>query len=320
MHAAKSNATQRADLVVAVDDAGDFNASSTIPHFYVAAMVRAGKEEQFRRWEAGIPARGRKHGEVKGGYLTDDQLHDFVREVLASAPRILVTRVAADPGKHVPGDISGHRAETVALNRAASARLSAGGNSTLAAEAARLAGWLDRAKDAQYLKLAVQTECVARSLANTVGHAISGRFDRELPSLRYKIDQGLADKAKDRQLWKRMVQFQVRRLDQQEGHQVVSLDTWERTGHPFLDLYRLPGGWNFDPLFEGRCAFLPSKDHFEICIADIVASVHRSYFAHGRCKVVYERMMRSGVFAHRGEWFTLRLAPQRQRAGQTAPA
>jgi hypothetical protein len=291
------------DLVVAVDEAGDFKTTSSIDHFYVAAIIRPGKEEQFHRWEAGIPAKGRKDGEVKGGYLTDDQLHDFVREVVCAQPRVIITRFAIQPSMHAPGNIRAHQAATVRLAEESAKRFRAQRNAELATEAAGLARWLGGMEAAQYVKFATQTKCVSQSLADVVGHSITGGFDQNLASLRYKIDRGLlGDSPEERLYWKRTVGMQVRRLA--EDDRLVSLDTWDASGHPFLDLYDKDGYWDFNPLFDHRCDFLNSADHFELRIADIVASMHRTFHMSSnqawRMHSAYARMGRCGAFARLG--------------------
>jgi hypothetical protein len=302
------------DLVVAIDEAGDFRADSDRDHFFVAAIVRPGKEEQYRRWEHGVPGKERKDGEVKGGYLSDDRLHDFVREVLAAEPRVRIVRIAIQPSLHEPGVIAKHQTDSVALAEAKATEFERSGHRRAALEVRGHARWLAAMKQGQYLKVALQTMCVARSLSHTVAHAISGGYDFELPTLRYKIDRGLIDDDPvKRRYWRRMVAMQARRLPEDE--RVVSLDTWEVTGHPFLDLYRAgpegPEGWNFGPLFNNRCDFLGSLEHYEIRIADIVASIHRSYFGTNRKerKSVYERIARAGLFTFKGAFSKLLLDP-----------
>jgi len=292
------------DLVIAVDEAGDFRASSSLDHFYVAAIVRPGKEEQYQRWEAGIPARNRKEdGEVKGGYLTDDRQHDFVREVICASPRVIITRVAIQPSMHPPGSLRAHQAATVKLAQESAARFKRHGNAGMVAEASGFARWLQRMQEPQYMKLALQTEVVAQSLADAVGHAVTGGFDLELPSLRYKIDRGvLGDSPEDRRYWKRFIATQVRRLP--EDTALVSLDTWEATGHPFLDLYRHGSGWDLNPLFDERCDFVSSRDHYQLRIADIVASLHRLFYMskdeQWKTRSAYARMERRRAFARSG--------------------
>lgn len=294
-----------ADLVVAVDEAGDFKLTSAFDHFYIAAIVRPGKEEQFLKWEKGIPSINRKEGEVKGGYLTPDQLHDFVREVVCRRPTVIVTPFTIQPANPL-GDIAAHQAEMVQDLTEFAETCRRQGNKGRAAEARDVARWIERMSQSHHAKLEVQAECVAQSLADVVGHSIVGDFDRELPSLRYKIDRGLiGDKPTDHLYWRRTVQIHARNLP--ENRRLLTFDTWAKQGHPFFDLYRPNGVWNFDPLFDNRCDFLDSKDHFELRIADIVASICRTFYQstdrERQTNGPFARMRRGKVFAGLGNVF-----------------
>jgi len=97
--------------------------------------------------------------------------------------------------------------------------------------------------------------------------------------------------------------MQLRRLQSR----LVFPDTWLKTGHPFMDLYydSAKGQWNLGPLFNDRCEFLPSEKHFELQIADIVASMHRRFHLNAdrqwRRHSPYSRMKRCRAFARKGQ-------------------
>jgi hypothetical protein len=295
-----------ADLVIAIDDAGDFKTGSELYHFYVGAMVRAGKEEQFRRWEDGLPAQCRKDGEVKGGYLSADRQHDFVREVICSEPRVIITRITIQPSIHEPGAIASQQTETVRLLRLDAESFETHGLRDKAAEALGMARWIAHSKEPHYVKLWVQTQCIAQSFADAVGHSYVGGFDGELASLRYKIDPGLLGDDDPSRLtyWRRFLAMQLRRFRTEERGGFPAV--WQETGHPFMDLYyRGENRWDFRALFEERCDFPSSKDSFEIRIADIVGSIHRQFWMgldkRMRRYTPYARMRRCGAFAGRGK-------------------
>src|SRR5207244_3069958 len=105
------------------------------------------------------------------------------------------------------------------------------------AEALGFARWIQRISESAYIKLWTQSECVALAFTDVVGHSISGGYDDELPSLRYKIDPGFIEDgdAARCEYWRRFVAMQLRRLATDE--RMVFPAEWRDTGHPFMDLY-----------------------------------------------------------------------------------
>jgi hypothetical protein len=49
--------------------------------------------------------------------------------------------------------------------------------------------WLKKLNYSQYLKVYILGECLAAALVNTVGHAVTGGYDEELPRMQFLIDR-----------------------------------------------------------------------------------------------------------------------------------
>ena len=89
-------------MIIAIDETGDSNESSERLNLFIAIQIRQRKtlyrqkHDEFHSWEASIDRSLKNHkGEIKTSSLSDDQLFDFARQVMAGAvpvgPRTLGT-------------------------------------------------------------------------------------------------------------------------------------------------------------------------------------------------------------------------------------
>jgi hypothetical protein len=133
-------------------------------------------------------------------------------------------------------------------------------------------GWLKKLSYPQYLKLELLGYCIVSSLVNTVGHSISGRYDEELTRITFKIDQDFIKQPRHNIFWRELLANQLWNFSQEEPLPI--LNTWEEKGHPFLEKYRASGNrLNLNQLFQNNCSFVNSDGHFEVRIADAVATI-----------------------------------------------
>jgi len=279
-------------MILKLDETGDFRPGSESPHFFVAVHVQPRTETRHADWERSLPKRYKgSAGEFKGATLPEDHLASFVAEVLKPSPTVLVTPVVMVPAEQSPETIEQHRTYSLATVNDSQLQMAMAGNAKGAKGVSEMAAWLRRMSLPIYLKMTSMDACVAHSLRDAVGHAITGGYDRELPALQYKIDRDFIRDRRQQTFWNQMLRAYVQKTMVGE-EAFFSLDTWEETGHPFLDLYgrRLSDGravWDLTPLFRDRCHFLDSKKHFELRIADCVAAIIRRYHSGVDCRTLY---------------------------------
>jgi hypothetical protein len=284
------------EMILALDETGDFRIDSHAPHFFVAVQIRAGKEAQFAAWESAIPRRHKGAvGEFKGATLPEDYLAGFVRDVLEAEPVIRITPVGLVPAMHKPGTVEQHKNYSLATVNDSQIQISRAGNAKLAKQVAEMASWLRRMSLPLYLKASAMFSCIAYALRDTVGHAIAGGYDLELPPLEFKIDRDFVRDRTQQVYWGQFLRTHMKTVMVGENA-LVSLDAWEKTGHPFRDLYArtLPNGrrvWDLTALFRDRCRFLDSKRHFELRVADLVAAILRRYHSRRDCRAIYPNVV-----------------------------
>ena len=137
----------------------------------------------------------------------------------------------------------------------------------------------------QYLKIFVLGECIAAALVNTVGHSISGKYDNELPNIRYLIDKDFIKEPRHNSFWHELLRNQL--YDSSKKNPLPLLRQWKKRGHPFLDKYMKNGHMNLNELFWKKLEFVPSHKNFEIRTADAVNTILLRYFNQQRCIDAY---------------------------------
>ena len=127
-------------------------------------------------------------------------------------------------------------------------------------------------------------------MVNTVGHAIRGRYDEELPRMKFLIDRDFIKEPRPNIFWHELLRNQLYYASKEDPLPV--LERWKTRGHPFLDKYTRNGRLNFNELFWKQCTFVPSHDHFEIRIADAVNTIVSRYFTKRQCYDAYALIRR----------------------------
>lgn len=259
---------------IAIDETGDFQAGSRKPHSFVAAHVRAGKEEQFRAWEQQLP-RSLKNasGEIKGSVLNDDQLQAFMVQVLRSAPRVRLSPVSIVPALNPPARMKALRDRSLApgYDRALQARLI--GNKAGADSFQKFADWYQRLSYPVFLKVVTLSHCLFNALSDAVIFSVRDDAEAELPTLEFVIDRDFVRK----QAQQEHFIDNVRRVGESASRKrpIVCPREWIEEGHPFVEMYGCDEGWDFSSLYWERCSFARSHDRFELRVADVAASILR---------------------------------------------
>ncbi len=280
-------------MIIAIDETGSFAADSNKLQFFIAVHLRQRKtlykikQQQFTRWEVSLPRKLKNsRGEIKSSSLSDEQLFPFSREVVCSHPIIRITPQAIRPTDNPETIIDKYRAVALIGINAGVKEYNESGRISQARTYQEFSNWLKKLSYAQYLKIFVLGECIAAALVNTVGHAIAGGYDKELPNMQYLIDRDFVKEPRHNTFWHELLRNHLYHTSKRTPLPI--LDKWKKTGHPFLDKYMKNGYMNFNELFWKRLEFVSSHEHFEIRIADAVNTIISRYFNDRQCVKAYK--------------------------------
>jgi hypothetical protein len=244
------------------------------------------KQRQFADWEAKLP-RSLKNprGEIKSSSLSDHQLEELAREVVCAPFHVGITPFAVRPTEN-PGTILENRRAVALMGISEGTKeYLALGRDGVARTYEEFGNWLKKLSYAQYLKIVILGQCIAAALVNGIGHAISGRYDEELPRMHFLIDRDFVKEPRHNTFWHELLRNQLYQASQ--SNPIPILDKWKKKGHPFLDKYSTDGQYDFNELFWKHLDFVPSHEHFEIRIADAVNTIIARFFNQRRCHVAF---------------------------------
>jgi hypothetical protein len=280
-------------MIIAIDESGSFGAGLRDRSFFIAVHIRQRKtlyklkRQQFVEWEGSLPkALKNPKGEIKSSALSDDQLTDFARRVICAHYSVGITPFTVRPSDNSESVIEKHR-QVALIGICESAKEYARLEKPRLAQLYNEFGhWLKKLSYPQYLKIFVLGECLATAMVNTVGHAISGGYDTELPRMQFLIDRDFIKEPRPNVFWRQLLRHQLYYASKENPLPI--LKRWITKGHPFLEKYTRNGELNFNEIFSKYCTFVPSHEHFEVRIADAVNTIVSRYFNKRQCRNAYE--------------------------------
>lgn len=146
------------------------------------------------------------------------------------------------------------------------------------------ANWLENLGYTPFLKIEMLGACIYAASVNTVGHSINGGYDKqELPRIRYKIDRDFIREPRHLLFWRIPLRNQI--YHESKAEPLPLLKQWQRTGHPFLETFGSERHAAITEIFETRCDFLRSHEHFEIRMADAVGTIMNRFWNHRTCQL-----------------------------------
>jgi len=275
-------------MITGIDEVGDFGLGSTDLNYFVGVHIdqnqgRLGiKHSQFRLWEDVVPVKHRDNGEVKGRLLSDELLMTFHEQVLASEPQVLVSAVGTIPNQNTKEAVTKHVGKEIdALVRVQQHHNEQGNPSARTYH--RMLVWYKNlaGRPDMFLKLKCLEELMRISIPYVFGYAqlqciLDGGDERNLEHLAFKIDKDYI-RARDPMIyWREHLRQSL--MYTRGPLEVPMLPFWTRKEAPLHRHYPLIGGQGVDlrSLFIDRLAFFESKDHWEVRMADIFATIlHR---------------------------------------------
>ncbi len=280
-------------MIIAIDETGSFSADSNELQFFVAIHMRQRKtlykikQRHFSDWESLLPSSLKNSkGEIKSSSLSDEQLFSFAKKVIGSNPIIRITPLAINPVDNPKAKIDKYRkVMLIGINEGVKG-YNALGREIDAKIYQEFGNWLKKLNYAQFLKIYVLGDCIAEALVNTVGHSITGKYDNELPNIRYLIDRDFIKEPRHNSFWHELLRNQI--YHSSKTNPLPLLKKWKKQGHPFLTKYMKDGYMNLNELFWKRLEFVSSHIYFEIRIADAVNTIISRYFNKHECINAYK--------------------------------
>jgi hypothetical protein len=273
-------------MIIGIDDSGNFQSDKL--SMFAAIFIRPKKakniKKAFEKWERTLPKECSVNGEVKGWLLTDNQLQYFVEHIMSDNGYCQIKHqvFAIAPDNDTNNKLEKQRAKNVTQYRdgAVESRKKGKKYFTVAGEYEQTADWLASKSMKTLLKIELLGMTIFKSFNLAIITSVLRGYDKELGKLTIKIDEGLVDRPSSKAYWRDIMRSTFWQLSRHNGG-VIHISEW-RANHPFLKrFYKHPQSTESLAMFTGEIRecmdFYDSRDHFEIRIADIVAS---TYFRH----------------------------------------
>lgn len=289
-------------MIIGIDEVGDFATYSQRYNFFVATLIDQAenwheiKKVAFENWENNVSEDAKEDGEIKGRLLSEKDLKRFTNEVIRSEKPIRIESVCFIPSDNSVESMEKYKEIQINSIDEVLQRYINKCNEEVVAKFEKIQRWFSSNKKVNYqhfMKMLLLNKCISIVHKNAIGVSILLEllYDKEaknLLNMEFKIDQNFLDSEQKKGHWKGILRNYL--LNDSKENPVPLLDTWEQTGHPFLDKYKKDGQLNLKDLFENHCDFVDSKDHFEVRIAEIVGTIFHRKFNKEECQEVYESL------------------------------
>ena len=280
-------------MLIAIDESGNFSATSSYRNFFTAIHLRQRKtlykekKRQFTDWENSLPKNLKNHkGEIKSSSLSEDHLLDFTKKILCIHPFVGVTPFSIRPRKNPESVIKKHRQVYLIGIREGEKEYANMGRASMAQFYHEFGNWVKKLNYSKFLKIMMLGRCMHGALINTIGHSVAGNYDRdELMRMKYLIDRDFIIERRPNAFWHELLRNQLYQASKRDPLPVP--DIWERRGHPFLDKYIKGENFNLSELFVKNCFFVHSHENFEIRIVDAINTIVSRWFNKRQCRNAY---------------------------------
>lgn len=290
-------------MILGIDEVGDFAINSEQFHFFLVVQLDQNKngieikKKQFSDWLKTIPEEKiNDNGEVKGTDLTDEELYEFAKQVIAADPITRILQVRVVPAENPPELIEKFKEIEIGRIQGAIEYYQENGNQQIVKDLQRLIYWYKNRNYQHVLKMLILHRAISEALNETIGISIllsllpGNEEEKNLLNIKLKIDRDFINGPHPRIFWGEILRNAIREYS--KAKPILVLDTWKDSGHPFLEKYKTPDGkLNFKDILKENCQFFHSHEHFEIQMADIAGNMVHRYQNRGRCKDAYNKLV-----------------------------
>ena len=269
-------------MFIGVDESGDFETDEA--SIYVAALIRPRHAlkifRAYENWLKDIPDKSKVNGEVKGWLLTENELCNFVRQVMqpknASHIRYISFRVDINE-KNINWLKRNQKSMGLEYRRQAYEFKKKGETNSEQAYL-QLAEWLEKHKPKTLFKIEVLGNLVTDSIIRCLFYATSKGFGRETSNLKVEIDEAFGERNDPRFLffWRSLLSRHTYTSTHASGG--VRFPAGWSDSHPFMRKFvDIPNSQGrkiyLKNTYSDAIQFKDSKDTISIQIADIIASM-----------------------------------------------
>ena len=293
-------------MYIGIDETGDFKLDML--NFFISVFIRykylTKIESVFTTWEKSLPNNFKNsNGEVKGSLLSEEILEDFINNIIFNKYyEIRYCCYGVSTHQASWDHVNLQRKMTTEQLEVAVEKYKEQGKQyyKVANQYNNMLGWYKKLSNQNILKIAVLGSAVLDSLYHAICYSAIHKFDNELNCLEFKIDKDFIDKGAKTRNWKEILRNQL--WNSRQG--ITILKEWDKS-HPFLKTFIKDIKDNrvyLNNEFKKRINFYNSRFHWEIRIADIVATINRRYIVSKKCSSVFKKLRQSsfskGLYDH----------------------
>ena len=289
-------------MVLGIDEVGDFAIGSESFHYFIAVHLDQNhngiirKKNQFYQWLNTISDNKKnQYGEVKGKDLTDQELYYFAEKVIATNPPVRITQMRLIPKENPEDLVEEFKKIEISQYEKAVEYFANKNRPQVSEEYQKLIYWYKNRNYQQYIKIIMLNKTIPEALRNTIIIAIvlseiPGSSHDNLLKIKIKIDRDFINGPQPRLFFGELLKHAFRTFT--NNNPIPALDTWEKSGHPFLDKYlKSNGKYDFKEILYDNCNFCHSHEQFEIQMADITGNIIHRFQNRQRCKDAYEKLV-----------------------------
>lgn len=288
-------------MIVGIDETGDFDHRSDKQNYFTAVLIDQNnnkftiKESQFRIWESSIPADNRdQKGEAKGQKLTDKQLEEFYDQVLKPEPKVLYSVVRFNASQTSPETLLKHKEIEIKEFEQVLQYFKKEARGNWSQWYYKIIGWYKNRNYQEIIKL----KCLETLIGQTLNYGfpysqlryILDKDEKNITNFSFKIDKDFISAKNVQIYWTELLRNFWLEFSSRNPLRLIDLPDKEE--YPEMEHYKLDGKKsNFKKVFRDRTSFLPSEDHFEIRMADIIGTILHRYQNKNRCEEIAEKIL-----------------------------
>ncbi len=277
-------------MIIGIDETGTFALESPGISFFVGVHILTNQhKEDLKRsledWKNSNRRLKNSKGEIKGSSLNEEQLCDFISQVLDKNPTLRITVLGTTPAEHKKKTIQFHRDHHLKSYDLGIAKCLEVGNERLANQYQQLRNWYGNLNYQLLLKSWTLGEMIGHSYVEHMIHTILTDTDQSLGEFSISIDQDFVKSKEHIVFWKDFLRNSFGNYTNRYPVPVIS--EWP-DDHPYYQLNF--GAEEYESgedqrlvvdsghVFRNGCNFVISNQCAEVQVADIVATIVSNYF------------------------------------------
>ncbi len=289
-------------MIIGIDETGTFALESLGISFFVGVHLLTNQHKEDLNsllvdWKNANSRLKNFKGEIKGSSLSEQQLCDFISQVLDKIPSLRITVVGTIPSEHKKKVIQFHRDHHLKSYDRDIAKVVDAGNVRLSNQYQQLRNWYGNLNYQLLLKTWTLGEMIGHSYVEHMIHTILTDTDRTLGEFSISIDQDFVKSKEHNVFWKDFLRNSFYNFT--DRHPIPVISEWP-DDHPYyqlhLDTEEYESGdsarlvIDSGHVFRNGCNFVMSNQCAEVQVADIIATIVSNYYNKGIGDKSYTRI------------------------------